>query len=203
MAARKPRHQDPVTRRFASILSRELCDLLCLTHEQSGDFRNVTAVRCGVHPVTLTRWLKLGATDESAGLHTELFMRMGKAEGDFRATLLVAVADPTVTIQENGTDGDGNPTTKNVSRRVTGLQWLLERRFRQFRADSVAKPDDLEIADMLQPAATVYSLEMVLDICQQMAAQPERLPVAVRQLFASTDWAVPGKRADGQAEPQH
>jgi hypothetical protein len=196
----KPRQQkDPATHRFQSVLSRELLDKLCEAHEQGRDFRNITAVRCGVHPVTLTRWLKLGSSDENAGLHSELFMRMAKAEGDYRATLIDEVSDPTATVQENGTDEDGNPTTKTVSRRVAGLQWLLERRFRQFRADSVARPDDLEMADMLQPQATVYSLEMVLDICQQMASQPERLPVAVRQLFASTDWCVSKEVTDGQS----
>jgi hypothetical protein len=200
----KPRQQkDPVTHRFQSVLSRELCDKLCEAHQEGRDFRNITAVRCGVHPVTLTRWLKLGSSDENAGLHSELFMRMAKAEGDTRAAYISEVSNPVASTEETEY-ADGKPVSKTVeSRRTQGIQWLLERRFRQFRADSVPKVDDLEMADLLQPQATVYSLEMVLDICQQMAAQPERLPVAVRQLFANTDWAVPTRMNDGQAEPSH
>lgn len=201
----KPRRQtkDPVTHRFQTTLTRELCDLLCKTHEEGKDFRNVTAVRCKVHPTVLTRWLKLGQTEPDSGLHAELFMRMSAIEGDIRAGYIAEVSNPISSTEETAYE-DGKPVSKTVvSRRTNGIQWLMERRFRQYRVEHVQKPDEAEVLSMLEPQATVYSLDMVLDICQQMAAQPERLPVAIRELFSTTDWAVPRKLNDGQAEPQH
>lgn len=201
MAPKKPPRQtkDPVTHRFQSTLTRELCDLLCKTHEEGKDFRNVTAVRCGVHPVNLTRWLKLGASDETAGLYTELFMRMARAEGDTRAEWIAEVADPVASV-EDVTYDEGKPVGKTTTtRRVNGLQWLLERRFKQFRSEHIQKPDEMEVTAMLEPQATVYTADMVLGIVQQMAAHPERLPEAVRRLFAQTDWCVPKEMTDGQS----
>lgn len=199
MAPKKPPRQqkDPVTHRFQSVLSRELVDKLCETHEKGKDFRNVTAVRCGVHPVTLTRWLKLGMNDEKAGLATELFMRFAQIEGDIRAGLLAEMANPE-SQTEHMTYEDGKPSSKvSTSRRTQGVQWLLERRFRQFRVEYLQKPDELEVVAMLEPQATVYTAEMVLGLVQQMAADPERLPEAVRRLFAQTDWRVPREMTDG------
>ncbi len=205
MAQKKPREQkkDPVTHRFQSTLTRALCDQLCLTHETGRDFRNVTAVRCRVHPTVLTRWLKRGQEDPDAGLHTELFMRFGAIEGDVRAGYIDEVSNPVASTEETAYE-DGKPISKTVvSRRTQGIQWLMERRFKQFRVEHIQKPDETEIVDMLVPQATVYNLETVLAICQQMAAQPDRLPPAIRDLFANTDWAAPKRIADAQAEPSH
>ena len=202
-ATPKRQPKDSVTHRFQSILTRELCDRLCDTHEAGRDFRNATAVRCQVHPTLLTRWLKLGESDPNAGLATELFMRFGEIESIIRAGYIAEVSDSTASTEETVFD-EGKPISKTVvSRRTQGVQWLMERRFRQFRVEHVQKPDETEIVEMLVPQATTYNLETVLAICQQMAAQPERLPAAVRELFASTDWAAPRKMTDGQAEPSH
>lgn len=199
MTEKKPRQQkDPVTHRFQSILTRELLDKLCDFHEKGRDFRNVTAVRCGVHPTLLTRWLKTGAETENGGLYTELFMRMGQIEGDIRAGYINEVSNPVASTEHTEFE-EGKPVSKTVeSRRTQGIQWLMERRFRQFRSEHIPKVDELEIAAMLEPQATVYTAEMVLGIVQQMAAQPERLPEAVRRLFAQTDWGVPKEMTDGK-----
>jgi hypothetical protein len=201
MAAKKPRQtKDPVTHRFQSTLTRALCDQLCKTHEEGRDFRNVTAVMCDVHPVTLTRWLKLGAESPDAGLHTELYMRMCKTEGGIRADWIAEVADTTVSL-EDVTYDDGKPVGKTTtSRRTHGIQWLLEKRFRQFRKEHIHKVDELEVTALLEPQAVVYTADMVLGIVQQMAQDPERLPPAIRQLFANTDWRVPKELTDGQAK---
>lgn len=202
----KPRQtKDPVTHRFQSVLTRDLCDQLCDTHGKGRDFRNATAIRCGVHPVLLTRWLKLGANDPEAGLATELFMRMGKAECDYRADLIKEVADPTSMTEVVEYD-DGKPIGKTtVARRTQGLQWLLERRFRQFRADALPKPDDLEISVMLEPAAaSEMNQEAALQIITMIASNPERLPPALLQVFLQAGWALPATASqkvmtDGQA----
>lgn len=206
MAAKKSRQQPKngtgkggQTHCFQSTLTREIVEQLVTTHEEGQDFRNVTAVRCQVHPRVLTRWLKLGESTPDAGLATELFMRMGKVEGDLRAGYVKEVANP-ISMTEHTEYEEGKPVSKTVEARKTqGIQWLLERRFRQFRADYIPKPDDLEICAMLEPQATVYSVEMVLGIVQQMAQYPERLPEPVRRLFAETDWGVPKEMSDGQA----
>lgn len=204
MASRKPKQtKDPVTHRFQSTLTRELCDLLCQTHEEGRDFRNVTAVRCDVHPVTLTRWLKIGAESETAGLHTELYMRMAKAEGLIRAGYIKEVEDPIASTEECQYD-EGKLIGKTTSsRRTSGVQWLMERRFKQFRVEHIQKPDETEVLSMFEPQATVYTADMVLGILQQMAADPERLPVAFRVLLANTDWRVARKITDGQDSQAH
>ena len=190
MPAKKPQKKDPVTHRFQSVLTSELLDELCKVHEDGADFRNVTAVRCGVHPTLLTRWLKQGAESPEGGLHTELFMRFGKLEGDLRAKYIAETANPIASTEECQYD-DGKVVGKIVTtRKTTGIQWLMERRFRQYRVEHIQKPDELEISEMLEPAATVYTADMVLGIMQQMAAYPERLPVAIRLLLAQTDWRV-------------
>jgi hypothetical protein len=201
MAPKKPPRQqkDPVTHRFQSTLTRELCDLLCETHEKGRDFRNVTAVMCDVHPVTLTRWLKQGAESPDAGLHTELYMRMAKAEGAIRAGYIDECSNPSASTETTEYD-NGKPVSKTVeSRNTRGIQWLMERRFKQFRSEHIQKPDELEVTAMLEPVAAVYTADMVLGIVQQMAANPDRLPEAVRRLFAQTDWRVPKEMTDGQA----
>ncbi len=201
-AHKNPRQKKGTNGRFQSILTRELVDQLCETHEQGRDFRNVTAVRCGVHPTLVTQWLKRGAAEADEGLYTELFMRFAKIEGDIRAVYIAEVSNPTAQTEETEYE-DGKPVSKTVTaRRTQGIQWLMERRFRQFRVEHVQKADETEAVSFLEPQATVYTADMVLGIVQQMAAHPDRLPEAVRRLFAQTDWGVPREMTDGQA-PTH
>lgn len=199
---RKRQTIDPKTGRFQSILTPELVDRLCKTHEDR-DFRNVTAVRCGVHPRVLRRWLKLGANDESAGLATDLFMRMAKVEGDLRATLLAEVADPTASVEQTEFD-NGKPASKTLtSRRTSGIQWLLERRFRQFRVEHVQTEDEQDVLSLFEPQPQAMTLEMAETICRQLAAAPERLPPAIRALFAQTDWGAPALKDSNGEEATH
>lgn len=187
-AKRQP--TDVVTHRFQSVLTRELVEELCKVHQEGQDFRNTTAIRCGVHPTLLTRWLRQGSETSEGGLQTELFMRFGKIEAEIRAAYIAEVSDPTASTEESQYD-DGKVVGKIVTtRKTTGIQWLMERRFRQFRVEHIQKPDELQISEMLEPQQTVYTADMVLGILQQMAAYPERLPVAIRLLLSKTDWRV-------------
>ena len=206
MASKKPTRQtkDPVTHRFQTTLSRALVELLVKTHGEGRDFRNVTAVRCQVHPKLLTRWLSEGAKDPDAGLKTELFMRMAQAEGDYRAELIGEVGNP-ISMTETMTFEDGKPASKvTEARRTTGLQWLLERRFHQFRANAMPKADDLEICAMLEPqAGAEMNLEQALQIVTMIANNPQRLPPALLQVFSVAGWTVPAKAmTDGQDSNQ-
>lgn len=200
MAAKKPRQtRDPVTWRFESVLTQALVDQLCETHDKGRDFRNVTAARCKVNPKLLSRWLRMGSEDETGSLHAELFVRMLAIEGEIRAGYIAEVENPLASTEESTYEG-GKLVGKTVTSRSTrGIQWLMEKRFAQFRVEHIAKVDELEVMTLLEPAAIVYSADMVLSIVQQMAANPERLPEAVRVLFARTDWRVPKEMTDGQA----
>ncbi len=198
-AHKNPRQKKASNGRFQSILTQALVDQLCETHETGRDFRNVTAVRCGVHPTLITQWLKRGALGADDGLYSELFMRFARIEGDIRAVYIAEVSDPTAQTEQTEYE-DGKPVSKTVTaRRTQGIQWLMERRFRQFRVEHVQKADETEAVSFLEPQATVYTADMVLGLVQQMAANPERLPEAVRLLFANTDWRVPREIVtDGQ-----
>lgn len=196
MPPKKPPRQpkDPVTHRFQSILTRELVDKLCETHH-AGDFRNATAARCTVHPKLLTRWLNLGRDNEDAGLATELYIRFCAIEGDLRAELIAEVRDTTASVTELE---DGKPVSM-TARRTSGVQWLLERRFRQYRADHVVALDEQDALAMLDPPAVALNLESAIAVCRSLAAAPERLPPEIRALFAATDWRAP-KTLESHAE---
>lgn len=199
---------DPQTGRFQSVLTPQLVDKLCETHRDGMDYRNVTAVRCGVHPKLLTAWLKLGERDETSGLAADLFLRMGAIEGDIRAGLLKEAADPTASIEQTEFD-NGKPVSKTLtSRRTSGVQWLLERRFRQFRLEYVLTEHEQDALSLFQPQPSAMTLEMAETICRQLAAAPDRLPPAIRALFAATDWgagAPPSalKDSHGETETTH
>lgn len=191
--------QDPQTGRFQSTLTPELVERLCSTHADGRDYRNVTAARCGVHPGMLTRWLKLGAGNEAAGLATELFMRFAQIEGDIRAQWISEIADVTASVETTEFD-NGKPISRTVNaRRTSGLQWLLERRFRQFRVEHAPNEHEQDALSLLQPQAQSLTPEMAVALCQQLAANPERLPEPIRVLFAATDWRAP-KRLESHAE---
>lgn len=199
MTAKKKRQTvDPKTGRFQSVLTRELLERLCEVHAE-GDFRNVTAARCQVHPKLLTRWLKLGAGSEEAGLATELFMRFIALEGDKRAGYIAELEDTTASTEETAFE-DGKPVSKTVTtRRTHGIQWLMERRFRQFRVEHVLTEDEQDALSLLQPQPQAMTTEMAFALCQQMAANPQMLPEPIRALFASTDWRAPQlKESHGQ-----
>lgn len=157
--------------RLQSALTEQVFERLCETYEQ-GDFRNATAIRCGVHPKMLTRWLERGkADDDERSLFTRLFMAFGRIEGDLRAECIAEIRNPEASHEETVFD-DGKPISRTVtSRRTTGVQWLLERRFRQFRADWVPRPDEANVGDMLTAEqAQGFSAETALAIMRAMVA---------------------------------
>jgi len=193
-----PPSKDATTGRFQSRLTPELVDKLCSTHSEGCDYRNVTAARCAVHPKTLSAWLKLGASNEAAGLATDLFMRLTKIEGDIRAKWLAEIADVTASVEHTEFE-DGKPVSRTVNaRRTSGLQWLMERRFRQFRMDHAVTADEEDALSLLQPQAQAMTPEMAIAMCQMLAQNPERLPEPIRILFAATDWRAPKKLPHGE-----
>ena len=144
--------------RLQTALTELLVAQLCETHREGRDFRNATALRCGVHPKMLTRWLKQGETDPAGSLCSRLFMAFGRIEGDIRAEWIAEVANPVVACEE-------------TRRSTNGLQWLLERRFRQFRADWIPRPDEVNVGDMLTAEQqTGFSPEAALAIVRAMVA---------------------------------
>jgi hypothetical protein len=150
--------------RLRSGLDEALLEQLCEVHREGRDFRNATALRCGVHPRMLSRWLERGARDEDAGLHTRLFLAFGAIEGDIRAEWIGEVANPEASREESQFEGSKTAT----SRRVTGLQWLLERRFKQFRLDWVQRPDEGEVGELLAAQQTGFSPEAALAVVRAM-----------------------------------
>lgn len=163
--------------RLQTALDEELLERLCTTHREGRDFRNATALRCGVHPRMLSRWLERGAADEHAGLCTRLFLEFGRIEADIRADWIREVADPEASREETVLDDNGKPISRTAtSRRTTGLQWLLESRFRQFRSDWVPRPDEGEVGDLLAERQTGFSPEAAMAMMRAMvAAMPPEL----------------------------
>lgn len=158
--------------RLQTALTEPLLEELCRTYEE-GDFANATAVRCGVHPTMLKRWLERGKADDSAGLYTRLFMAFGRIEGELRAEYIAECRNPEASREETHFDDNGKPISRTVtSRRTTGVQWLLERRFRQFRADWVPRPSESDVGDMLTAE-------------QQAGFSPEAAMAVVRAMVAS------------------
>lgn len=170
--------------RLVTILDEALFDKLCTTHKD-GDFRNVTAVRCQVHPKMLSRWLAQGAASETGCLYSRLFVEFGKIEGEIRAEVIRESRNTQASFEET-TYEDGKPSSKTVvSRRTNGIQWYAERRFRQFRSDWVPRDDESEVVDLLQPKQGALTLEQATAIATQLA---ENMPPALQVIFASKGW---------------
>lgn len=171
--------------RLRSALDEDLFAQLCETHRTGRDFRNATALRCGVHPKMLTRWLERGAADEHAGLYTRLFVEFGRIEADIRATWIDEVANPEASREDVHFDDNGKPISKTASsRRTNGVEWLLERRFKQFRADWVPRPDETEAAELLAERSQGFSPEAALAVVRAMVAS---MPAELAGPFIS--WA--------------
>lgn len=170
--------------RLVTVLDETLLGKLCVTHAE-GDFRNVTAVRCQVHPKMLSRWLAQGAASDTECIYSRLFIEFGKIEGEIRAEIIAETRNTQTSFEETSYD-DGKPTGKTVTtRRTSGIQWYAERRFRQFRADWVPKEDEGEIVEFLQPKSGALTLEQAAAIVTQLA---ENMPPALQAIFESKGW---------------
>ncbi len=142
MAARKkaskrkpPKHTRPGYLRAgesATILTPELHAALvrCVP---DGDFRNLIAISCGIHPDTLKLWLRQGL---SAGAE-EPFLSFARdflmAEARLRASVIRRLLRPGISQAE-----------------VSALTWYLDRRFAMWRGkDYEPGPDGVEAIDLL------------------------------------------------------
>lgn len=171
--------------RLVTALDEPLFERLTEVHRTGRDFRNVTALRCGVHPKLLTRWLRRGEAEEGS-VYARLFLAFGQIEGEIRARYIAEVEN-TETSREETTFADGLPAKRVVvQRRTTGVQWLLEKRFRQFRSDWVAKEDELEVAHMLaEQGSQALTLEAALHIARELA---KNMPDQLRPIFEAARW---------------
>jgi hypothetical protein len=129
-------------------LTQEKFDQLCTVHREGRDFRNVTAIRCDVHPRLLTRWLKRGAANEEDGLYTELFMAFGRIEGAHRAEYNAELVNTTVHYEKY----DAETRTRTVTKRDTrGLQFFMGKRYEQFAdREGRTRDDECDMSELLE-----------------------------------------------------
>jgi hypothetical protein len=157
--------------RLRSGLDEALLAELCDTYREGRDFRNATALRCGVHPRMLSRWLTRGAADDTGSIEARLFLAFGRIEAELRAEWIAEVANPEASREETHFDDEGRPLSKTAtSRRTSGIEWLLERRFRQFRADWIPRPDEGEAGELLVAQQTGFTPEAALGVVRAMVA---------------------------------
>lgn len=181
--------------RLVTALDEPLFEKLCAVHRDGRDFRNATALRCGVHPKMLSRWLKQGERDEGT-IYARLFLAFGQIEGEIRAGYIAEVENTETSREETTFSAKGVPESKVVvQRRTTGVQWLLERRFRQFRSDWVVKEDELDVVHMLsEQQAQGLTLEAALQIARQLA---KNMPDQLRPIFEAERWIQMPENAHG------
>lgn len=194
---RAPR--DERTGQFRTTLTEALLGELCRTHRK-GDFRNMTALRCGVHPKRLSIWLRQGAELEDDSLLARLFLEFARIEGDVRAESIGEIRNPETRREEIEYDDDGNETKKiSTSRSVTGLTWYMERRFRQWRADWTPREDEGDVGEFLVQQSGSLSLDAAKYIVAQLA---RNMPGELLPLFTAAGWRPPGlpeETADAEA----
>ena len=181
--------------RLMTALDEPLFERLTEMHRTGRDFRNVTALRCGVHPKMLSKWLRKGESEEGT-IHARLFLAFGQIEGEIRAGYIAEIEN-TETSREETTFENGLPARKVVvQRRTAGVQWLMEKRFRQYRADWAPKEDETEIAFMLAEQQTQgLSLEAALHIARELA---KNMPEQLRPIFEAARWVQLPENAHGQ-----
>jgi hypothetical protein len=172
---------------FQTSLTEELLENLCTVHREGSDFRNMTALRCGVHPKMLTRWLKLGAASEDpSDLNARLFADFGRIEGDTRAECIKEIRNPETKREESHFDDEGKLLSKtSTSRSTTGIQWYVERRFRQWRTDWVQREDEGDVQELLVQQQGALSPDAAKYIIAQLA---DAMPPELRAIFEAKGW---------------
>lgn len=195
---RAPR--DERTGQFRTTLTEALLGELCRTHRK-GDFRNMTALRCGVHPKRLSIWLRQGAELEDDSLLARLFLEFARIEGDVRAECITEVRNPETRRRiETAVAEDGTVTPAvETARSVTGITWYLERRFRQWRADWTPREDEGDVGEFLVQQSGSLSLDAAKYIVAQLA---RNMPGELLPLFTAAGWRPPGlseETADAEA----
>jgi hypothetical protein len=196
---KKPKPRDRRSGRFQTLLTEPLLKRLLMTHRTGADFRNMTALRCGVHPKRLSIWLRQGAELEDESLLARLFLGFALIEGELRAKSIKEVRNPEVK-RETTEFEDGKPVSKTSTARATdGIRWYLERRFRQWRADWVEREDEGPVDALLQPQAGGLNVEAAKYIIAQLA---ERMPPELLAIFTAKGWKPPSLPENAHAEAQ-
>jgi hypothetical protein len=192
---KKPKARDR-SGRFQTLLTAGLLKELLATHRK-GDFRNMTALRCGVHPKRLSIWLRQGAELEDESLLARLFLGFARIEANVRAESIKEILDPEMK-RETTEFEDGKPVSKTSTARATdGIRWYLERRFRQWRADWVEREDEGPVDALLLPQPGGLNVEAAKYIVAQLAAN---MPPELRDIFTAKGWTPPSlpETANGQ-----
>jgi hypothetical protein len=192
---KKPKARDR-SGRFQTLLTAALLKELLATHRK-GDFRNMTALRCGVHPKRLSIWLRQGAELEDDSLLARLFLGFARIEANVRAESIKEILDPEMK-RETTEFEDGKPVSKTSTARATdGIRWYLERRFRQWRADWVEREDEGPVDALLLPQPGGLNVEAAKYIVAQLAAN---MPPELRDIFTAKGWTPPSlpETANGQ-----
>ncbi len=158
-------------------------------HREGKDFRNVTAIRCGVHPEKLKAWLLRGATSQdTTNLYVKLALQFALIEADLRASNIVEVLNTQTKHEEiEFSEKTGLPVkTTKTARSTAGIQWYMERRWRQWRADWQPTEQDSEAATLFTAQATgALNKEAAMSVLGQMAAQ---MPDEPRAVFEANNW---------------
>ncbi len=178
---------------FRTELTEDVLAELCAIHEKGRDFRDVTAVRCNVHPKRLSVWLRRGAMGgDLTSPFVRLFLAFGRIEGDLRAKCIDEVLDTTKETIKIVSDGKGGETKDVIKRDSAGVRWYMERRFRSYRIEALPTDDNAEVSTMLNAdAPQVKNAEAAVGVIRQLAAAmpPELMRVFVespqfREAFA-------------------
>lgn len=181
----------PITE-YKTVLDEELLSELCRIHRDGKDFRNVTAIRCHVHPMRLKTWLWWGeksGQDERVTLYTRLYLEFARIEAELRAANIAEVLNTIISTEDVTFEG-GVPVSKTVVKRSTnGVQWYMERRWRQYRADW--EPNDLDRETVLMAGlqtAGALTTDAAEAICSQLA---EAMPPRLLEIFTARGWTPP------------
>lgn len=183
---------------FRTKLTPELTEELCLVHKRDRDFRNITALRCQVSPMRLKTWLITGARhveEETVSIYAQLALRFAIIEAEIRADNIREVLNPVLLTEETEYNEAGVPiSSKKIKRDVRGTQWYMERRWRQYRADSQPTELDSEMAAITSGQTSAgLSIEQALQICRQLAREMHVNPTMrpLLEIFVAEQWGVP------------
>lgn len=179
-------------------LNQDLVDRLAKRHREGRDFRTQTALLEDVHPDLLQDWLEKGSRDvEGKSVESDLFRKFSKVEGEIRAEWIGEIANTIVATEETEFDGEGKALKKTrTTRSVSGVQWLLSKRFPQWRDGYTMKPTEKPAEDFLQrQPGQGLTLEAAIAICEMIAAS---MPPQLAPVFAAHGWV----RLPAGAEPE-
>lgn len=170
------------TGRYETTLTDALVDELCAIH-QEGDILPSTALACGVHPTLLRRWLEEGSRADAKDPFARLFATFAVIESQIRRTTLQDIR---------------NPYTKNTN----GLTWYMEKRFREWRADSTPRENEIfAVSDMLLPKPGGMDVQQAVYIIGQLFQNVAALPPVVQQVLQLNRIVqLPEGKPDGQVQ---